>query len=541
MSGHVPGHGSVTFEELEQVLDGNAIHALRTSKDRTTRLDDRLSIWELCELVGEASFSAVPAPDHGNSSCVSDDDDASFDSLEQDSSLERVVEEVRLELFPEKSTDSDEEFPGDFADGPCCVRGQWSPDGGPGMAQNPQVQLETDRVTLLRAELRAKLLEPNSTLELWLLQGTRWGKRVKQLASDEKEEEEGDAKILKKGMTKRGQTMLKAEQAAARSGKSGQCRVYKILTSAQSVTHFPGPLRVMLEIEVKAKESLTFVLTRGRHTLQQAQARPPSGSENGSRRGSVDGRRQSQQQSYHRQSTALEEPPSPRRGSVRLSIGSGAAPNQVLNKMTSRASIVSNASSSKKSPTAGRRSSVGRRGSQTILPVLPVANLDEDEGHEAKTEPVKLVTVAPEILTRPEKALVRNWNPEEDYFELRIWGSSPLRRGPKLVLTAADKAAKHVPRRDRRWEGTVRTFARTYGNLEAAHEESWSAACSNVARHARFGLNGELDAILAALRRMRAEDTDRDPDFFKYCPKHCQPGLMILDCVGKELGTPARY
>jgi len=184
---------------------------------------------------------------------------------------------------------------------------------------------------------------------------------------------------------------------------------------------------------------------------------------------------------------------------------------------------------------------VGRRGSQTILPVLPVANLDEDEGDEAKTEPVKLVTVAPEILTRAEKALVRNWNPEEDYFELRIWGSSPLRRGPKLVLTAADKAARHVPRRDRRWEGTVRTFARTYGNLEGAHEESWSAACSNVARHARFGLNEELDAILAALRRMRAEDTDRDPDFFKYCPKHSQPGLMILDCVGKELGTPARY
>eukprot|EP00439_Symbiodinium_sp_Y106_P023281 s8_g2.t2 len=525
MSGHVPGHGSVTFEELEQVLDGNAVHALRTSKDRTTRLDDRLSIWELCELVGEASFSAVPAREHGNSSC--DDDDASFDSLEQDSSLERVVEEVRLELFPEKSTDSDEEFPGDFADGPCCVRGQWSPDGGPGMAQNPQVQLETDRVTLLRAELRAKLLEPNSTLELWLLQGTRWGKRVKQLASDEKEEEEGDAKILKKGMTKRGQTMLKAEQAAAQSGKSGQCRVYKILTSAQSVTHFPGPLRVMLEIEVKAKESLTFVLTRGRHTLQQAPARPPSGSENGSRRGSVDGRRQSQQQSYHRQSTALEEPPSPRRGSVRLSNGSGAAPNQALNKMTSRASIVSSASSSKKSPTAGRRSSVGRRGSQTILPVLPVANLDDDEGDEAKTEPVKLVTVAPEILTRAEKALVRNWNPEEDYFELRIWGSSPLRRGPKLVLTAADKAARHVPRRDRRWEGTVRTFARTYGNLEGAHEESWSAACSNVARHARFGLNEELDAILAALRRMRAEDTDRDPDFFKYCPKHSQPGYAM--------------
>ena len=27
--------------------------------------------------------------------------------------------------------------------------------------------------------------------ELWLLQGTRWGKRVKQLASEEKEEEEG--------------------------------------------------------------------------------------------------------------------------------------------------------------------------------------------------------------------------------------------------------------------------------------------------------------------------------------------------------------
>ncbi|CAE7778118.1 unnamed protein product [Symbiodinium sp. CCMP2456] len=581
-------------KELEQVLDGNAIHALRTAKAALVMCFYPAALWlghwdarlnQQCRLnrFGQKNAEKIqrvlvrhlsPQFLHPNMETVdgsdlsgntlssqtahSDDDAASFDSLEQDSSLERVVEEVRLELYPEKSTDSDEDFPGDFADGPCCVRGQWSPDGGPGMAQNPQVQLGTTRVSEIRAELRAKLLEPNSTLELWLLQGTRWGKRVKQLASEEKEEEEGDAKILKKGMTKRGQTRLKAR-------KSGQCRVYKILTSAQSsvqlklanamVTHFPGPLRVMLEIEVKAKESLTFVLTRGRHQLQQdghtmiaqwslKMVRPENhAAMSGSETSFWIGEWKSSRQLNHRQSTGLEEPPSPRRGSVRVSVGSGAAPNQALNKMTSRNSIVSNASSSKKSPTAGRRSSVGRRGSQTqtILPVLPVANLDELEGHESKTEAVKLVTVAPEILTRPEKALVRNWNPEEDYFELRIWGSSPLRRGPKLVLTAADKAAKHVPRRDRRWEGTVRTFARTFGNLEGAHEESWSAACSNVARHARFGLNEQLDAILAALRRMRAEDTDRDPDFFKYCPKHCQPGLMILDCVGKELGTPARY
>ena len=403
MSGHVPGHGSVTFDELANILDAGSIDALRSSKDRTVALDDRMSIWELCELVREASFSAVPANENGNSSCCSDDGAASDDSLAEDPSIDNFVNKVRLELFPEKSTDSDESIAGDFADGPCCVRGQWSPDGGPGTAQNPQVQLETDRVTLLRAELRAKLPEPSSTLELWLLQGTRWGKRVKQLASDEKEEDKGEEQVLKKGMTKRAQTMLKAEEAEeSGTAKLGACRVFKILASAQSLTHRPGPIRVQLEVEVKAKETLTFVLARGRHQLQPATAteRPPSsGSEAADRSGSQTSRRPSHQRRYSRQSTTLETPTRRGSASARRSI-SGDAENQALNKVQSRGSVISIASkgsSGRKSP-SGRRSSVGRRGSQTFLPALPVANLDEDEVKEKAQAAAKLVTIAPEIL-----------------------------------------------------------------------------------------------------------------------------------------------
>ncbi|CAE7660399.1 unnamed protein product [Symbiodinium pilosum] len=214
--------------------------------------------------------------------------------------------------------------------------------------------------------------------------------------------------------------------------------------------------------------------------------------------------------------------------------------------MQSRISIVSagsKASSSRKSPAAGgRRSSVGRRGSQIILPVLPTVNVEEDQSKQEQAQNVKIATIAPEILTPPGKALVRSWNPQEDYFELRIWASSPLQKGPRVVLTAADaKARSTVPRRNRQWEGTVRTLARTAGNLEGAHEESWWATCSDVARHARFGLNEQLDTVLADLRRFNLEDTNDDPDLFKFCHKHSHGGFMLLDCVGKELGTPVRY
>ncbi|CAJ1352010.1 unnamed protein product [Effrenium voratum] len=188
---------------------------------------------------------------------------------------------------------------------PCCshlIKGKWRPDGGPGSAVNPQVQLATQRLTMIRAELRSPLLETNSTLEIWLLSGTHWGQRVKDLSPENEEDQGGGEDQL---LTEKTQAMLK-EQEETKKG----ARRYQILSSAQSLVVRPGPVRVQLECEVPRGETLTIVVTRGRHTkVPSKEETPPE------RKGS----NASEASNARRSSSMRNTPATPRRSSRRLS------------------------------------------------------------------------------------------------------------------------------------------------------------------------------------------------------------------------------
>ncbi|CAJ1447623.1 unnamed protein product, partial [Effrenium voratum] len=401
---------------------------------------------------------------------------------------------------------------------PSCshlIKGKWRPDGGPGSAVNPQVQLATQRLTMIRAELRSPLLETNSTLEIWLLSGTHWGQRVKDLSPENEEDQGGGEDQL---LTEKTQAMLK-EQEETKKG----ARRYQILSSAQSLVVRPGPVRVQLECEVPRGETLTIVVTRGRHTkVPSKEETPPE------RKGS----NASEASNARRSSSMRNTPATPRRSSRRLSMQMSVPEESV--------------GSESGTPRNGRRMSTRRKSSQhSQLPQLPTLErlpsaVPEESGgglasHSASVAPeAAAISVAPDVLMPAHKAMVRGWTPEDsDHFELRIWTTTRLKRGPELIKMEEEPREAQV---DPYWQGRVSTVREAFNLLETAHEASLWTQRADVAWNARVGLNKDLDLVLADLRKLQQMQKP-ETDFFKYCNKYSLGGFTLLDCVGKELGT----
>lgn len=168
-----------------------------------------LSIWELCELASSGKISTRSSPELESNKLVWD----SLPATEEIQSGNREIEhtDTKLEAVPLRE-------PPLRIEGYWGLRGQAS-NGGTRSAQNPQIHFKTDRITNLRAELRASVLKTGHCLELWVL-------RHKQLGQPSK-------------------------------------RLEKVISSIESTAIEPGPLRVIVQCELPAGEAFCLVLANG--------------------------------------------------------------------------------------------------------------------------------------------------------------------------------------------------------------------------------------------------------------------------------------
>lgn len=505
-------------------------------------LADTFSVWELCDIVKDSAFSTISSSAASKPE-IQPTTQTSEEVAESEVDDGEILEDIRTFMTQEEN---EEENLG------CShlLRGFWQPDGGPGTAFNPQLQLVTGPLTLLQVELRAQV-EANNTLELWLLGGTRWGETVKQLAPQDAEEDE-------------------TQPGGEAEHPKGAGRFYRILTSAHSVSKHGGPLRVLLDCEVPRGETLTLLLARGSYMkdseksaqLEEAPNSPsrrPSvlHAESGRRLSSqilppdagLGRRRVSTQESLtkldRKMSVSREGGDSPRSGrrasqsgksSISLgrksSVSLGRKSSISLGRRMSQTGELEELESGENSPSRRRQDRLG----QVVLPALPVVVQDDEEPEMVKQSPkVEMATLVPDFLVPAPKAVVRGWSAEDDHFEVRIWTTSPLKKSPK-ALTEPPKPYEFD---NSAWQGQVQSLKQTFEDLEEVHEESLWHLRADTAWHARVSLNEDLDKVQAELRRLQQTDVEHI-DFFKYCRSYRQGGFMLLDCIGKELGIRER-
>ena len=473
------------------------------------QLADALSVWELCDIVKDSTFSTIGSsgnPDKeqhakATSEVASDGDDPD------------ILEDIRTFITQQgKEEDSRTSLTSHL------LSGFWEPDGGPGRATNPQLQLRTGHLTLLQVELRAQV-PANDALELWLLGGTHWGETVKQLAPDQQEDE-----------------AQKSNEAKVNG------RFYRILTSAYSVSQRDGPLRVVLECEVEREQTLTLLLARGSY-MQDSKEKDEAPMDV-----------EAQEDALTSSLPSLQSLPRPASSGRRMSQTS--KPLKSACRMSQdRTSVTSESGPSSGTPVRGRKicqrkesvpkmgrwrsqdsdsgSLNGGRGSiqrQANLCVLPPVALDQC--FEPGSKPAILV---PDFLIPPETATVRGWSAEDDHFEVRFWSTSPLQKSPKILT----ESKKPVEFDNSLWRNHVHSVKQTFEHLEEVHEESLWQARADTAWHARVSLNEDLDKVQAELRRLQQADIGYS-DFFKYCRSYRRGGFMLLDCIGKELGVRER-
>ncbi|CAE8709370.1 unnamed protein product [Polarella glacialis] len=193
----------------------------RASKTDESTDESVLSIWELCELASRADvrLSSGFEASHHDARRLMIKRLGTLSELKTTDPVDVLLAaedgEPALCANLQESPESRGHKP------PQLITGFWHEglDGGPGSAQNPQVQWQTHRTTLLRAELRATLPQEGHALELWAIRGTQWGVR--------------------------------------------SSRLVQVICSAQSLAEAPGPLRVRIECELPAGEVVSLVLARG--------------------------------------------------------------------------------------------------------------------------------------------------------------------------------------------------------------------------------------------------------------------------------------
>ena len=489
----------VEMEDVETIL-GTGPSVLREAKQRTTSFADTLSIWEVCDIVKDSAFCSIPKTDFvlRSSHREGRGSEEPETPVEVETKYDReILEDIRAYAQKEKEDET-------CANCSHVLRGTWQVDGGPGKANNPQLQMMTKCLTLIRLELRAQV-QANNTLELWVLTGTRWGETVKQLAPEENDPDE----VLSPG---------KSEEAASKSGG----RIYRILTSANSISKHRGPLRVTLECEVNRNETITLVLARG--SYHRGGPEKPCEKSSSATAGPA-------------ATSVAQEPGTPTEdANLRNSLkrrGSASARRMSASRNLTDAET----NSGDGSPKARRRGSAYERRTSTALPPLPVVDEPREEAPETKVLATQaLSTLVPEILITPQQAVVRGWGCEDDHFEVRVWTTSPLKKRPEVLtepkaLEATDSS---------QWNHHLSVLKKTFQRLEEAHEESTWYMRADVAWHARVNLNEDLDVVQGELRRgLMSQDTGTT-DFFKYCRSYRQGGFMLLDCIGNELGTRER-
>lgn len=291
----------VSFQELisGQLLDVNQLkmfckNASKTFAGKKTLFDkDRdfdgverplegtLSLWQLCELVSDSNVRlggqepAVQAESKADSNKVK----AELEAWEADfaADLQGLNQENLGSLRWESSRstqNASQEKQWHQLDKPyISVNGCWQTgmDDGPGSADNPQVQLQASRHTLLQVELRAIAPQAGDALELWVLSGTRWGSRVKSLLKSDPNADDADFNPSSpewKAFQETKNKLLYGHIVAQNVEESSRWS-FKVLASASSVAESPGPLRVRIECELSAQDTVTLVLARG-----QAQPQP---------------------------------------------------------------------------------------------------------------------------------------------------------------------------------------------------------------------------------------------------------------------------
>eukprot|EP00930_Biecheleria_cincta_P097057 TRINITY_DN88792_c0_g1_i1.p1 TRINITY_DN88792_c0_g1~~TRINITY_DN88792_c0_g1_i1.p1 ORF type:complete len:538 (-),score=82.08 TRINITY_DN88792_c0_g1_i1:36-1649(-) len=417
-------------------------------------LEGMLSLWQLCELVSSSDVrlgglcSQEPAVQAGSpdpavqaaSKAGLDGVKAELEAWEAD--FMAGLHDLSLENVgsldgeaSQSALDASKERQSHQLDKPyISVNGCWQPgmDDGPGSADNPQVQLRAGRHMLLQVELRAVAPQAQDSLELWVLRGTCWGTRVKSLKKSFLITDDGDLRPRSPESKARQETKGRLLYGHVMSLPDGSNEVsshwsFEVLTSASSVAQGPGPLRVRIECEVSAQDTVTLLLARGQPRLPAEEDRT-----------------------------------------------------------SSKASILSVA-------TFG----VGARGLLAPAPAQP-------------TRPI------PSQATTPRSARVWGWQPNTSHqpdqgaspnnsFELRLWTSSPCSKGPTLLswLPDIDKGPK-VQKVGPTSADLLAEKAVRHEDLLARAEASLWAARANVALHARFCMNADIDEMRGNLAGPKA-------------------------------------
>ena len=414
----------VDLDDLTPILGCAGVSLVKDSKQRSTSMADSLSVWEVCDIVKDSGFCTISsAVDR-----VPPEPEGSLNDLAMLEDLRKARAALSEDRQEEESSSH-------------VFKGFWRPDGGLGSAANPQLQMTTKRLSLVKVELRAHV-GANMSLEVWLLGGTVRGEAVKQLAA--REQEEGAPKP--------------------------QGRIYPILASAHSVTQKAGPLRVLLECEVPRAQTLTLLLARGSYGPAQAEVRAEVKAEAPARQDTVS------VESLRRLSAS------------RLSLEGDATPRR--RRMSRRPSQGSELGSE-----APRR-----RGSVRKQSVLPSLSVQVEAPEEKPSEALPSMSLVPDVLLPQSRALVRGWSCEDDHYELRIWSTCPVKS--PLMLT---EPKKRVQFEDLRWQQEVQGFRKSFEGLEDDHEEFLWQMRAESAWSARVALNGDLDVVEAELRALRQQ------------------------------------
>lgn len=404
-------------------------------------LEGMLSLWQLCELVSDSDVrlgglcSQEPALHAEPTDAVK----AELEAWEADlkAGLHDLSPENVGSLKEDACQSTQDARQSHQLEKPfISVNGCWQPgmDDGPGSADNPQVQLRTSRQMLLQVELRAIAPQAGESLELWVLSGTRWGTRVKSLKKDFLKADDGGrprrSSAESKGRQETKDKLLYGHIMAPPGGSKEESPrwSFKVLTSASSVAQGPGPLRVRIECEVSAQDTVTLLLARG-------QAGPPPESPR-----------------------AAEEERSSSK--VRLS-----------------------------SKESGRRGSGGSfAGAPGLVPL-------------ASAQPKRPI---PRQATTPRSARVWGWQPNtlqqpegassNNAFEVRLWTSSPCSKGPTL-LRGLPQVAPKIEKEGPTSADLLAEIGVRHEDLLARAEASLWAARANVALHARFCMNADIDEM----------------------------------------------
>jgi len=500
---------------------------------------DAMSVWELCELASRADFytatrtplrsardrlyaterggmssratehratlklgetleSQPLVPINDISSEMPDDDDESLSS-----SLAALIRGDETNL---SSADCDGDLDASQQP-PRQLWGSWTSelDDGLGSAKNPQVQLKTSRLSLLRVEMRADVSKAGDHLQVWALVGTRWGQRVKYLVATEKDvDKQMEAMIATSSVSgdrtaRRQSTNDRLRRTSATfnnvqapkpdllsdfladndgSSKKNPDRVFEILASASSVAEVPGPLRVSIECEVKTAQTVTLVLARGRCQEEKATT----------------------------ETEVTASDPWRQVGDRRESLG--------------RQTNMTSTQSSERNEASGPSEKRSNKGKASDF--------------------IKVIRPDPEVIM--DGAHSRIWggwqSKNVDQFELRLWTSSPLSKGPAW-LGGEVQQPKIYDESQTAHARLARLTLQHKEMINTAESVLWKT-CDTISWQARQVMNAEVDPIALEIKRLD-RGTDRESAYaFSHCHRWglAEGKCVLLDCVGKELGIP---